>query len=1199
MYRKSEPKKFERFDLNYNSFENVLSNASDKLNSGKSSTIITFPNEKGELEEFKVFEASIMEEALQKRFKTLKSFKGVSLNNSSKTIRFSLTNLGLHAMIFGGEYGTVFIDPETRSKTEYIVYNRNQLPVIEPFECTFDDINEKQLNQIDDTEQFKAENADDGNLRTYRLAIATTGEYSQFHLDRQGVSDAASDEEKKAAVLSAIVTTMTRVNGIYERDVALTMVLVDNNTEIIFLDSDTDGFTNNSASDLIDESQTVIDANIGVENYDIGHTFSTGGGGLAQLNSPCTSSKAKGITGSSSPVGDSYDIDYVSHEMGHQFGATHTFNSESGSCSGNRTASTSVEPGSGSTIMAYAGLCSPENVQNLSDDYFHQVSIQQMWSNISEGNSSSCAEITSINNAVPIIEDLSNYNVPVSTPLILDVTASDQDGDVLTYNWEQLDVELADMPPVSTSSVGPAFRSFNSTTSSKRYLPSLATVISGDLSSEWEVLPSVGRTMKFGVIVRDNNVNGGQTATDNLTLTFNEGSGPFKVTSQSEAETWSAGTAQTIVWDVANTDSSPINCNFVNILLSLDGGNTYPNILASNVTNNGQYTLNVPNVVTTQGKIKVESVGNIFYALNSGLISIEPSEFILNFDNNIQVVCEPSNATYTFTYNTYNAFSEEVTFSASSLPTGAAVSFNPVSALDDGTSVEMIISNLTSTNIGTTDILVNGTSSATSVSKTSVAILDVYSDTIEPPILLSPSNEESNLLLPILLEWENNDNAISYNLEVAEDDSFTTTVINEGLISNNFQVDNLNNGTTYYWRVKTINNCGESDYSEIFSFTTEFIDCVTEASTDIPKNIPDNSSIGVSSSIQVTNNLNITDVNVTLNITHPWVGDLTLSLTSPKGTTVELVQNIGDEGDNFENTVFDDDADESIVTGIAPYTGSYKPQNSLSIFNNEDAIGEWKLKAVDGGLSDIGSLNSWSLDICGVSYGGDYIFKVETIGETCPNENNGIINISTTDNSNFVATLDGTTTYNFTNNLSISDLSPDNYELCITKDGGTFEQCYKFSIAEGIIVLGKSSILSNKIEFDIEQGTAPYYVFVNGVEKIITSNKKINVEVSHGDLVELKTSVDCEGSLSKKVNLLDEITVYPNPTKGNLQINLPVLEGKVEVFLLNTQMKLVKSINSEISNGVLNLNIEHLPTGVYFGKVSIFNEIKTIKIVKQ
>ncbi|MFO7673626.1 MAG: zinc-dependent metalloprotease family protein, partial [Lutibacter sp.] len=327
--RKSIPNKFETYQLNVNILKSKLSKAPKrKENLDKSSTVLSFPNEKGILENYQVFEASILDENLQKQFPNIRSYVGKGIDNPGSTIRFSVTPLGLHAMVLGNAEGSVYIDPYAENSDSYIVYSSKNLPSIEPFECKFDEVNTSQKSSAPTT-AAKAENAGDGKLRTFRLAVATTGEYSQFHLNRQNISPSASEAEKKAAVLSAIAVTMTRVNGLFERDVALTMILVANNTSIIFLDAATDNFTNNDATKLIDESQTTINTIIGSANYDIGHTFSTGGGGLASLNSPCNQNqKARGITGSPSPIGDAYDIDYVAHEMGHQYGAHHTFNGD-------------------------------------------------------------------------------------------------------------------------------------------------------------------------------------------------------------------------------------------------------------------------------------------------------------------------------------------------------------------------------------------------------------------------------------------------------------------------------------------------------------------------------------------------------------------------------------------------------------------------------------------------------------------------------------------------------------------------------------------------------------------------------------------------------------------------------------------------------------------------------------------------------
>ncbi|MDD3721348.1 MAG: M12 family metallo-peptidase, partial [Lutibacter sp.] len=1023
--RKSIPNKFESYELNLNQLKSKLNKAPKrKENLDKSSTVLSFPNENGKLEKYQIFEASIMEEGLQKEYPNIRSYVGKGVDNPGSVIRFSITSLGLHAMVLRNEEGSVYIDPTTENSNSYMVYSSKSLPSIEPFECKFDEVNTSQKTSAT-TAAAKSDNANDGKLRTFRLAIATTGEYSQFHLNRQNISSLAPDTEKKAAVLSAIVTTMTRVNGIFERDVSLTMQLVANNTEIIFLDAATDGFTNNDSSKLIEESQTIINSVIGAANYDIGHTFSTGGGGLATLNAACnTSYKAKGITGSYSPIGDAYDIDYVSHEMGHQYGANHTFNGDAGNCAGgNRNLGTAVEPGSGSTIMSYAGLCAPQNVQNDADAYFHLVSIREMWSNISAGNST-CAAISVTGNNAPTLNDIPNYTIPKSTPFVLNANASDSNGDSLTYTWEQLDTEIAIHPLVSTATGGPAFRSIMPSVSPKRYFPDQKTVNLGNLSNTWEVLPSVGRTMKFGVNVRDNNSVGGQTASKETTVTVAGDTGPFKVTSQLTEVTWAVGTSQTITWDVANSNSVPVNCSFVNIILSIDGGLTFPITLASNISNDGSHDIIVPHIATTKARIKVEGSGNIFYSVNTKNITIQTSEFIMNFAAYSKNVCIPNNAVYTFTYNTFLEFNETTTFSATGNPAGSTVTFNPATATSDNTSVQVTISGINI--VGNYDISIKGTS--TSATKTTSINLGVYGATVNAPLLVSPANNEIDVLNPYYLNWNDDINATSYDVQISEDSGFGNILESANVNINTYTPQNLQLKTVYYWRVKSKNDCGESAFSSIFKFTTENEVCDTNTALNVPKDIPDYSAIGVSSTISITTNKIIRDVNVTVNITHEWVGDLDLTLISPSGKSVLLSSNNGDDGTGYSNTVFDDDALNPIRNGDAPFTGTFSPEGSLSNFYDEESFGLWTLKVVDIGPGDIGTINSWSLEICGVlitniddddndgvkndedlcpnttpgalvDASGCFTllannFTVETISETCLGKNNGQIKIT-------------------------------------------------------------------------------------------------------------------------------------------------------------------------------------------------------------
>jgi len=769
--RKSIVTNYKTFKLDVEGLKGQLNFISDK--SSYNSKIVEFPDNEGNLLKYNVKETSILHPELALKFPTIKSYVGQDIDDKSTTIHFTLNSLGLYAMILSPSKGTIYIDPHTENRKVYMTYLKKDTDTNKSFKCL------TKSESVKKTTKSDLKNANDLKLRTFRLALATTEEYSNFHVDAAGVGIGSTRNDSINAVMSAITVTMTRVNAVFERDVALTMQLVANNDQLIFLETDpgNDPYNNEDGPSMLTKNQTTIDNIIGTANYDIGHVFSTGGGGVAFLGSPCGASKAGGVTGQTSPVGDTFDIDYVAHEMGHQYGANHTFNGTASNCGGgNRNNPTAVEPGSGSTIMAYAGICAPQNVQGNSDAYFHVISIQEMFDNITIG-SSQCAAQTNFtaNLNTPTADAGNDYTIPRSTPFVLKGNGFDADGNQLTYCWEQINNEVAgiSIPPSTTQTEGAVFRSFSPTLDTNRSMPTLSTVISGSTSSTWEVVPSVSRTMDFSLTVRDNVVGEGQTVSDNMIVTVNEASGPFMVTSQNTAGiSWIMDSTETITWDVAGTDANDINVSNVNILLSTDGGLTFPITLVSNTDNDGQEDIIVPNFIAPNVRVMVEAIDNIFYAVNSEPFSIG---------------------------------------------------------------------------------------------------------------------------------------------------SFETT-------------------------------------------------CNIHDSIDIPKQIPDNNSNGISSIINVSDNFAVTDVNVNIDISHTWIRDLQIYLKSPDGTEVLLYDRScgsGNVGKVNINATFDDEAVASICDNANPaISGTTKPDNLLSAFNNLFSSGDWTLRIVDNADQDTGTLNSWSMELC-------------------------------------------------------------------------------------------------------------------------------------------------------------------------------------------------------------------------------------------
>jgi len=572
--------------------------------------VLELPLPAGGLGRFAIVESPVMAPELGARYPEIRTYAGLGLDDPSATARLDLTPAGFHAIILATG-GTVYIDPFQRGDVVHYqsYFKADHTPDKSLGGCTVvdEDGMAEEIRRLVGSGGARS----GGTLRTYRTAVAATGEYTAFH---GGTVPAG---------LAAVVTSMNRVGAIYERDLAIRMVLVANNDLIIYTNAGTDPYTNNSGGTMLSQNQANLDAVIGSANYDLGHVFSTGGGGIAGLGVACRAGqKARGVTGLGAPVGDNFDIDYVAHEIGHQFGANHSFNGSAGSCSGgNRNASTAYEPGSGSTILAYAGICGGQNLQAHSDDYFHWISIQEAVAYTNSGPGNNCPVQTATGVVDPIVEaGTGGFTIPLGTPFVLTATASTTG--TPNFCWEQSDLGPAGHPNTPSGNA-PIFRSFDPIAETSRTFPRLNNIIN-NTQQIGEILPSYARNLTFKVTVRD--VQGGGVGVANDGIAFAVASaGPFLVTAPNTAVTWAAGSQQAVSWDVAGTNIAPVSCAAVNIRLSIDGGLTFPTVLAAATPNDGTEPVFVPNLPTTQARIKVEAADNVFFDMSNADFTIEES----------------------------------------------------------------------------------------------------------------------------------------------------------------------------------------------------------------------------------------------------------------------------------------------------------------------------------------------------------------------------------------------------------------------------------------------------------------------------------------------------------------------------------------------------------------------------------------------
>lgn len=591
---------------------------------------INIPMPDGTIETFQIFESSILASSIAAQFPDFKTYSGKG-KSTGATIRISLTPLGFDAIITSAGKDAIYFqkansDVKDNSIISYFGSKATKLgrPNMSNKCGTLLPTTSSVSILGDSKTTFGTQNltTTGGSLRNFKLAVSATAEYNTL----KGGGNTTN-------TFSSIVAFVNRLVAVYRSELSISFTLV-SSTNLIATTVGTP-FTNANTNDLITQNQTFVDNVIGDANYDLAFVLGTStpnssSGGLAASSSVGSSGqKAQNaiqvaVDNTFAPV---FDDQTIAHEVGHQFSMSHSFNSSIPVCT-TREPSTSVEVGSGTTIMSYGYTCS-DNTGN--DDYentylpflnFHAVSYSQAVSFMT--TIPSVYTTISTSNTPPVITSITaDKTIPKSTPFFLTGTASDVNTtDVLSYSWEGTNIGTVTPVPstFANTTLPPFFRSYQPVSSSTRYYPRLSAILDGSNYARGDKLPSVGIVTTHRFTVRDN-VNGVNTGT--VTVTIDGNSGPFLETTNLSGN-YTSGSSQTITWSVNNTTAAPVSCANVSILLSVDGGQTFPYTLAASTPNDGSEQITFPALTssTTTARIKVQAVDNIFFDISNSNFSI-------------------------------------------------------------------------------------------------------------------------------------------------------------------------------------------------------------------------------------------------------------------------------------------------------------------------------------------------------------------------------------------------------------------------------------------------------------------------------------------------------------------------------------------------------------------------------------------------
>ncbi len=1184
--RRSNPMKYEVWKVDFQNLKNQLDAAPMEMTDAKTPIFITLPLPNGKEATLEMRESPVAHPDLMAKYPTFKTFYGVGGRNKEYSGRFDYTIDGFHAAIDTPD-GEVYIDPyATEIKNYYVVYytiDGIRPEEMKKFVCgtSHESGGSNHTYEPYSSTSTKAKLRSSGGevvkVHKYRLAMGCTGEFGTNY---------GGTKEKALAKMVALVN---RTNKITMSENAIRFELIANNDTLIWLNPKTDPFPiGNNGGEILSKSNITISSVVGNNSFDVGHIVTmtcTDVGGVVSGLACTPGGKGSGVTCDGSGSTDLIAINIMCHEMaGHQFTGSHTMSSCVGANDPGQIASSSkIEPGSGSTIMSYDGSCGADNITGTywkTNGIYSVGSVGQI-RGYSRGAIKGCGTITEVTNHNPevnIVHQKTGLVIPRFTPFELTAIGTDKDNDNIKYSWEQSD--QGELKLLGLQSEGSnSFRVFDPATSPTRTFPKLDNILKGK-STKDELYPDTTRKYTFVCLSRDNNPLGGGIDLDTIVFKSTHTAGPFAITFPNvTADTVQTGDYMTVKWNVAKTDNTLVNCQAVNILLSRDGGYTYPITLLKNTANDGEEGVILPpDISTSAARIRINPVGNIFFDVSNKNFTIEPTArvgYTVAFNTERAKYCIPDIATFNIQSVSLGGFDKSIALSVDGLPQGATAKFDTETIMPNQNT--RLVVDLTNVKIqGDYNIklrAISGTDTTYRITKIKSVSADFSTIGVT-----SPANGATGINPVPTFKWAGSPSAETYDMEIATNPSFEASSIVG--FSKNLKVNELLSpvqlpeNKLYYVRVRGSNNCKAGEWTVPSPFHTLTQIC-KDYNTKKTITIPTSQASTIKSEVDIQESGIIGDVNVNIKGSHANFADLEIKILSPNGKESLLSnQKCYQQGGKTLNLNYDDEStqvnkcNDLLSKGIV-----YRPETPLSNLDGENTKGKWTLQIKDLNNGDGGSLEEWTAKFCAAtSVQAPQIIKNDTL-KVRPNKGRFI------SDSLLVATDDKATAQQLT------------YTLVTLPQNGILERWNGGKLTVGNIFTQAEINQRSTIRYihGNNAATSDYFLFViTDGEGGFAGTLKYNIVINPNAPI----------SATQDAALANAIQVYPNPTASILNVSIyqtVAQNTKIQLFSVSGQQMIEKNLpEGEIAT---QLETSHLSDGIYLLKVSNLNGFATKRVM--